>query len=97
MRAYDGWVTPDNEFLREEFSHKETLQKHGYLYESDQAVKEGFLRLSDDGETLTAEVWYTKGVWAKEWLENNVVDREMALEVFGNGTFPRTFRIGGRV
>lgn len=93
--GYDGWVTPDGKFLPEEFSHKETLQKHGFNYESDQAMKQEFLRLSDNGTSLTAEVWFTKAIWAKEWLQNNIPDREIVLEVFGNSNIPRTFRIDG--
>ncbi len=95
---YDGWITPEGKFLREEFSHKETLTKHGYPWDSsDQAIDHGFTRLVDEGGTVKADVKFSHFEVAKRWLLNNVHDREIEVFVFSVSPLPRVVRLDGKL
>lgn len=98
MNVYDGWITDKGKFLKEDFSHKETLTKNGYPWSSsDQAIGHGFTRLVDEGGTLTAEVKLSHFEIAKRWLENNVHNRDIEIHVITNQLYPKIIRIGGRL
>lgn len=92
IQDFNGWLTDKRIFLPQDFSHKLTLTKNGFNFESDMAIKKGFVRLSDDNVTVYAECWYTVYPEVRNWLLKNVFRKDIEITV-SNDVVSKVFRI----
>ena len=77
--GFSGWITPYGKFWKFDGSHAKTLREHGIDIPIDQAVRDGYVRLTDVWH-LDCELHYSRFESVKRVLPSLLGNNDMRVD-----------------